>query len=176
MEKTDSLDNANRLAGKQPMELSLVSSKIRTPPPSGSHSATAPRAKRGKALIISEASLRRSTRIHNNTKGFESPGCKHKDCLGSSSNPPTISSTVVRDLGATFCKLDPSSLTEEKLNAKPLKKKHVSKPNAKKARKEGADPKSKKDGNSDGHYANGSGGDGPSSSSIRSRLVSSFWS
>ncbi|CAD6219938.1 unnamed protein product [Miscanthus lutarioriparius] len=48
----------------------------------------------------------------------------------------------VRDLGASFCKLDPVSLTEESLNAKPPKKKPVSKPKAKKAKKakkDGAD-------------------------------------
>jgi hypothetical protein len=31
-------------------------------------------------------------------------------------DPPTLSSSVIRNLGATFCKIAPSKLTDEELN------------------------------------------------------------
>jgi hypothetical protein len=40
-------------------------------------------------------------------------------------------------LGASFCNLDPASLTEDNLNSKASKKKPVDKPKPKKAKKDG---------------------------------------
>lgn len=131
-------DKENRLTGKLPMNTTMVEKEAMTPPPSVIPTVSAPRAKRGNAPIISNALLRRSKRVHNNTKGFKSPSCKDRGCLGCSSDPPTLSACIVRDLGASVYKLDPASLTEESLNAKPPKKKLVSKPKAKKAKKDGA--------------------------------------
>lgn len=130
-------DKEDRLMGKQPMGTNLNAQEAVTPPPSVNPLVLVPRAKRGKQPIISDATLRRSERLHNNTKGFKSPTCKNKNCLGCSSNPPTLSSSVVRDLGASFCNLDPASLTEENLNSKASKKKPVDKPKPKKAKKDG---------------------------------------
>lgn len=126
-------DEENRLLGKQPMPTNLNLQEVMTPPPSAIPLAPATR-KHGKQPIISDATLRRSERLHKNSKGFKSPTCKNKNCLGCSSNPPTLSSSVVRDLGPAFCNLDPISLSEDKLNAKVPKKKFVVKP-AKKAKK-----------------------------------------
>jgi hypothetical protein len=42
--------------------------------------------------------------------------------LGCSSTPPTISSKVIRNFGASFCGLNLDDLTTTKLNAKPKKK------------------------------------------------------
>lgn len=67
VEKEATVENSDRLTGKQPMH---PSSEAVTPPPSASLPAHTQRAKHGKAIILSETSLRRSTRIHNNTKGF----------------------------------------------------------------------------------------------------------
>lgn len=53
-------DKENRLAGKQPMNTTLVEQEAVTPPPSVIPTISAPRAKRGKAPIISDALLRRS--------------------------------------------------------------------------------------------------------------------
>lgn len=52
-------------------------------------------------------------------KGFKSSSCKDKNCLGCSTEPPTVSQHVIRDLGKTFCNINPEELTDEKLNAKP---------------------------------------------------------
>lgn len=131
----DGANQEDSLAGKQPMQASSTSQNLVTPPPS--------KGKRSKDPIISDALLRRSARLHNNSKGFKSSGCKNKSCLGCSSDPPTLSASVVRDLGASFCKLDPAGLSEEALNAKPTKTKPVSKPKAKRARKDGEGPSTK---------------------------------
>jgi hypothetical protein len=56
--------------------------------------------------------------------------------LGCSSNSPLLSSSVVRDLGETFCKLDKASLSNEALNAKLSKKGVVGRPKNKKSKKE----------------------------------------
>lgn len=93
-----------------------------------------PRAKRGKSLCISEADLRRSDRLHNISKGFKSPICQNRNCLGCTSIPPLLSPSVVRDLGASFCNVNPDLLTDDKLGAKPSKKRAVSKPKTKKAK------------------------------------------
>jgi len=88
--------------------------------------------KRGKAIHISDLELRRSERVHNLHKGFRSPICKDQNCLGCSTHPPTLSTSVVHDLGATFCKLDASNLSDEALNAKAPKKGAVCRPKSKK--------------------------------------------
>jgi hypothetical protein len=71
---------------------------------------------KGKAPI-SEDDVRRSTRLKKENKGFKSTYCKDKNCLGCSSTPPTISQKIIKNLGASFCRLDPADLTAEKLNA-----------------------------------------------------------
>lgn len=90
-----------------------------------------PRPKRGKSTHISVADLRRSQRIHMMNGGFKTSFCRDKDCLGCSSNPPLLSSSVVRDLGSTFCNIDAANLTDDKLLAKPSRKKPVTKPKSK---------------------------------------------
>jgi hypothetical protein len=89
-------------------------------PPKGS------KKNKGKAPI-SEAEVRRSTRLKMINKGFKSSVCKDKNCLGCSTSPPAISPKVIRSLGASFCDIDPKELSSSKLNDKPAKKKAVSK-------------------------------------------------
>ena len=67
-------------------------------------------------------------------KGFKNSPCKNHNSLGCSTDPPILSATVVRDLGASFCKMDLASLTDESLNAKPIKKGAVVWPMTKKAK------------------------------------------
>jgi len=129
-------DKEDRLMGKQPMDTNLNAQEAMTPLPLVNPLVFVPRAKCGKQPIISDATLRRSERLHKNSKGFKNQICKTKNCLGCSSDPPTLSSSVVRDLGATFCNLDPSSLTDEKLKSKDPKKMPISKPKSKKAKKD----------------------------------------
>jgi hypothetical protein len=83
-------DKEDRLMGKQPMDTNLNAQEAMTPLPLVNPLVFVPRAKCGKQPIISDATLRRSERLHNNTKGFKSPTCKNKNCLGCSSNPNPI--------------------------------------------------------------------------------------
>ena len=84
----------------------LNSTEVVTPPPAAP-STSAPCGKHGKHLHISDANVRRSARVHSKTHGFKSPSCRDKSCLGCSTNPPSLSSSVVRELGSTFCQLEP---------------------------------------------------------------------
>lgn len=93
--------------------------------------------KRGKPIIISESQVRRSSRLHSQNKGFKPSLRKDKSCLGCETKPPLISTAVVRDLSASFCKVDPKSLTDEKLLSKPAAKNAVGRPKSKKAKKNG---------------------------------------
>lgn len=77
---------------------------------------------------ISESELRRSPRIHDQNKGFKPSSCKNRNYLGCESKPPLISSSIVRELGTSFCKLKPSELIDEQLMAKPTKKRAVGRP------------------------------------------------
>jgi hypothetical protein len=63
--------------------------------------------------------VRRSLRIKKVNTGFKTLACKDKNCLGCSAAPPIISPKVIRDLGASFCNIDPEELTDDKLNARP---------------------------------------------------------
>jgi hypothetical protein len=49
-------------------------------------------------------------------KGYKGSPCTNKNCLGCSMDPPTLSPSVIMNLGATFCKIAPSKLTDEELN------------------------------------------------------------
>jgi hypothetical protein len=89
------------------------------------------KAKEVKKAPICEANLRRSDRLHNQHKGFKSPVCKDKNCIGCTPNPPILSPSVVRDLGTTFCSIDPAKLTDANLNVK-SQKGVIDKPKSKK--------------------------------------------
>lgn len=97
--------------------------------------------KRGRPFIISESQVRRSSRLHSQNKGFKPSLCKDKSCLGCETKPPLISAAVVQGLGASFCKVDPKSLTDEKLLSKPVAKKVVGRPKSMKAKKNGGNDK-----------------------------------
>jgi hypothetical protein len=109
-----------------------------TPPPAAPLKSV-PRGKRGKDLHISDTNVRRSGRLHSKTLGFKSSPCRDKNCVGCSANPPSLSSSVVRELGSTFCQLDASSLTDDHLNAKPGKPSTVGQSKHKKTKKSEGD-------------------------------------
>ncbi|PUZ69713.1 hypothetical protein GQ55_2G132800 [Panicum hallii var. hallii] len=69
--------------------------------------------------------------------GFRDVQCSKKGCLGCLVTPPTLSPSVIRNLGASFCNLDADSLTDIALN----KKKKVSAPAGKKPIKKKANNK-----------------------------------
>ena len=75
--------------------------------------------------------MRRSARRKNINKGYKDPTCSEKDCIACSVKPPSISTSVIMNLGATFCKIDPVKMSDEALQ----KKKKPSAPGGKKMRK-----------------------------------------
>lgn len=85
---------------------------------------------KGKAPL-SENDVRRSTRLKKLHKGFKSSICKDRSCLGCSVTPPTISPKIIKNLGASFCGLNPDDLSPSKLQTKPARKKAVSKKKSK---------------------------------------------
>lgn len=105
------------------------------PPPPPALCKPMPRAKRGKAAPISDSHLQRSDRLHKLNKGFKSSVCKDSNCLGCSTDPPVLSPSIVRDLGATFCNIDPSKLTDDSLHAKPQKSGAVGQLKSKKSKR-----------------------------------------
>ena len=80
--------------------------------------------KRGKKPIISDSLVRRSSCIHALNEGFKPSVCKDRNCLGCSTKHPLI----LRELGASFCKMNSSELTDEKLHAKPSSRRPVGQP------------------------------------------------
>ncbi|CAN6342228.1 unnamed protein product [Urochloa humidicola] len=65
-----------------------------------------------------DTEVRRSDRKKQQLKGFKNHTCMSKDCLGCSREPPTLSPSVIKNLGVTFCKLDVDELTSEALSRK----------------------------------------------------------
>jgi hypothetical protein len=88
---------------------------------------------------ISEDEVRRSTKLKKQNKGFKS-SCKDRNYLGCSSTPPTISTKVIRNLGVSFCGINPEDLSEQKLSALPKKKIAVSQKKAQKKAKSKSKP------------------------------------
>jgi hypothetical protein len=99
---------------------------------SSTQSKQTPKTKKGKHPILSETDVRRSLRIKKLHKGFKASGCKDKNCLGCSSSLPAISNSIISDIGAAFCDINPEDLSDAKLNAKPSNSKAVGKKAAKK--------------------------------------------
>ncbi|CAL4992476.1 unnamed protein product [Urochloa decumbens] len=67
---------------------------------------------------LTEAAARRSIMQKHLHNGFKTSPCEHQNCLGCTIEPPTISPTVIKNLGSSFCGIDPEHLTVEKLNKK----------------------------------------------------------
>lgn len=61
-------------------------------------------------------------------KGFKGKTCADKRCFACESNPPTISSSIIKNLGSTFCNIDPMKLNDPSM----IKKKKASAPGDKK--------------------------------------------
>ncbi|KAJ1277065.1 hypothetical protein BS78_05G265400 [Paspalum vaginatum] len=68
-------------------------------------------------MMITGGNMRRSDRIREQSKGFKNHGCSQKNCTMCDSTPPTIPSSLIRNLGEKFCKIDPKLLTDDLLQA-----------------------------------------------------------
>ncbi|CAN6223988.1 unnamed protein product [Urochloa humidicola] len=73
---------------------------------------------KAKKDAVVDSDLRRSERKKRQQKGFKDHGCPHNGCFGCNINPPTVSPSIIRNLGATFCKIDPTNLTDAALAKK----------------------------------------------------------
>nr|TKW08979.1 hypothetical protein SEVIR_6G061100v2 [Setaria viridis] len=79
-----------------------------------------------KSLLEQAAQIKKPSKAVN--QGFKAMGCKDKNCIGCSVEPPSLSHSMIRNLGEAFCKIDPANLTFVALN----KKKSVAPPGGKK--------------------------------------------
>ncbi|CAN6305666.1 unnamed protein product [Urochloa humidicola] len=79
-------------------------------------------------LSEDDPELRRSCRKKEQNKGFRHKTCQDKKCIACEAGPPTLSPSVIKNLGAEFCKVDASKLTTTAL----LKKKKATAPVGKK--------------------------------------------
>jgi len=70
--------------------------------------------------ILEDPTIRRSKRMANQRNGFRDPLCTRKDYLGCTVTPPTLSASVIRNLGASFCNLEEDKLTNTVLSKKKL--------------------------------------------------------
>jgi hypothetical protein len=65
-----------------------------------------------------ESEVRRSPRLKNNNKGFKPDSCAGKKCLACNPNPPDMSLSLIKNLGANLCQIDESILSKKALNQK----------------------------------------------------------
>jgi len=86
------------------------------------------------AEVLEAPGKRRSKRVLSIKKGFKDPQCSSKNYLGCTVQPPNLSPSIIRDLGASFCKVDEKHLTVPALQKK-KKKPPVPAPGGKKAPK-----------------------------------------
>jgi hypothetical protein len=70
-------------------------------------------AQKGNSLEQNDAITRRSLWQKALHKGYKNSPCINKNCLGCSLDP-TLSPSVIKNLGATFCNIDPDNLTVDK--------------------------------------------------------------
>ncbi|KAG2597833.1 hypothetical protein PVAP13_5KG278800 [Panicum virgatum] len=78
-----------------------------------------------------DPAVRRSKRMEIQKNGFKDSSCNRKNCLGCTVKPPSLSPSVIQNLGATFCNMDEETVTEAAL----LKKKLVDTPGGKRQTK-----------------------------------------
>ncbi|CAL4886563.1 unnamed protein product [Urochloa decumbens] len=81
--------------------------------------------------VLLETEVRRSPRVRKLKNGYKHTSCANKACLGCDTIPPSISPSVIKNLGTVFCKIEENKLTTEALRAKrkvgTIKKKSKSK-------------------------------------------------
>jgi hypothetical protein len=79
-------------------------------------------AHKGDSSVIKEAKARRSLKQKALHKGYKNSPCSNRNCLGCSLDPPALSPSIIKNLGATFCNIDPDKLAVEKLSKARTKK------------------------------------------------------
>lgn len=85
---------------------------------------------------VLDSPFRRSARQKGMHKGFKASVCAKKGCLGCSMNPPTLSSSTIKNIGTSLCMIDPDVLSDEALNLIGNKKQKIApSPSGKKQQK-----------------------------------------
>lgn len=94
-----------------------------------------------------DTEVRRSDRLKDQNNGYKRNNYPHKDCCACSGAPPTLSSSVIKNLRTKFCSMKPEALSKEALQKKEKKKVVIKKPTGKAGSKEGRQeiPNGKKD-------------------------------
>lgn len=103
--------------------------------------------KAGKLPILEDdPGLRRSGRVKAQHRGFKGKKYADTNCIACGSDPPIISASIIKNIGITFCNVEPGQVSESAL----LRKKKASapgekkKPNIKKQAKNDVDKTPKK--------------------------------
>jgi hypothetical protein len=65
---------------------------------------------------ITEPKARRRLRQKQIHKGYKASPYSNRNCLGCSMDPPTLSHSIIKNLGATVCKIDPTKLSLKELS------------------------------------------------------------
>jgi hypothetical protein len=73
-------------------------------------------AQNGNSSVLKDAKTIRSLRQRALHKGYKNSPYFNKNCLGCSLDPPTLSPSIIKNLGVTFCNINPDKLAVEKLS------------------------------------------------------------
>ncbi|RLM99871.1 hypothetical protein C2845_PM06G27630 [Panicum miliaceum] len=68
--------------------------------------------------IVEEQGVRRSLRVRTSNRSFKKNSCSEKNCLACAVDPPTLSDSVIRNLGISFCELEPQQVADTVLKTK----------------------------------------------------------
>jgi hypothetical protein len=79
-----------------------------------------------KVIPIVESEVRRSPRLKRINKGFKPESCAGKKCRACNPNPPDMSLSLIKNLGANLCQIDENILSEKALNQKVRKSSNAS--------------------------------------------------
>lgn len=76
--------------------------------------------KRQRKIPMVDSDCRRSDRIKDLSKEFKRSSCPHKECFACAGTPPTVSPSIIKDLGSKCCNIGPEGLSEAALSTKAL--------------------------------------------------------
>jgi hypothetical protein len=116
-----------------------------------SNGADSQKLKRKDKAPLTVTEVRMSDRIISNKSGFKAKTCSDRPCLCCDTEPPTLSSKVIKNLGKDFCKIPAKKISEgtlkkkvvaKKISEDTLKKKVVAKKTANSGDKAGTTPTS----------------------------------
>ncbi|TVU16089.1 hypothetical protein EJB05_39637, partial [Eragrostis curvula] len=78
--------------------------------------------KRQRQPAVIETEVRHSDRLKGQNKGYKRSICPHRDCHACSGAPPTLTDSVIKNLGTTFCDMKPEAVSTAALQKKKIKK------------------------------------------------------